>query len=631
MTEKRRGRLKIFLGYVAGVGKTFAMLEHAHAQKRAGVDIVIGYVLTHGRVETERLRQGLEEVSPVVLDYKGARFEELDVQAVLQRNPDTVLVDELAHTNVPGTKHPKRYRDILEILDAGINVYTTLNIQHIESLHESVQQVTGVEIKERVPDKIVDNADEIELVDLSVHELLERLKEGKVYVPEQALRAIERFFRPETLLFLREAALRKAAAIVDGSRTESFNSLGLAKRPLAPKLLASVGPSPFSEPVIRSSKRLADMMKAEWYVISVETVESKLAPPQVEEQLHKHLDLAQQLGATVAVVPGESIAETVLDYAKSQSITQIVIGHSMKPWYKRFFQKSPVDELVQADMKQDVYVISSMQGVEVKEGAPLLPKKRIKKPSLPLAFLLPPFLVLLLSFFLWPLVDSLTTVQLGTLFLLSSTLFALFLEPLPFLFCVLLLLGMVEVVVSHDVVSWSKGEPILFSTVLLLIGLVVNRLTTARKRALQIALLQKEELYSLFDMSRDLVRSLTPEQMLTRLNARLRLFVDAEALLYVKEEEGVKKIGKIEGVPFSYIEETAARWTIQHNEKSGCRTPTLPSALGVWYPLTIRDETIGALGIYCVNPRELETQASLIESFVHVMTLALDRKERWKI
>lgn len=626
MIEKNRGHLKIFLGYVAGVGKTFAMLEHAHAQKKTGADVVIGYVLTHGRVETERLKQGLEEIPPIVIDYKGARCEELDVKSVLERKPDIVLIDELAHTNIPGMRHPKRYKDIEDILDAGINVYTTLNIQHVESLHESVQQATGIEIKERVPDKIVDMADELELIDLSVNELLERLREGKVYVPEQAVRAIEMFFRPETLLFLREIALRKAAAIVDSNRTENSLAFGSCKRPLAPKLLASVGPSPFSEKVIRSCKRLADLMKAEWHVVFVETVESKLASEVVQASLRKNLDLAQQLGATVAIIPGESIAKTILGYAKSQSITQIIIGHSMRPWYRKIFQKSPVDELMQSDVKYDIYVISSkMDGVR-KENLNGNGKESVPKWYQRYPFVIPFVLVLCFSFFLWPVVDFLTPVQLGMIYLLASSFFALFLDPVPFLFCVALLLVAIEVVFANDLLGWSGGEPAIFSVVLVLIGIVINQLTTARKRAFKIALLQKEELHALFDMSRDLVSSVSPEQMLTRLNARLRLFLDAEAMLYIKEGDLVRKIGKIEGVPFSYIEETAARWTLEHKEKSGCKTATLPSAEGVWYPLISRDEAIAALGIYCKKSSELKAHSGLIESFVHLMTLALARK-----
>jgi len=626
MDGKRRGRLKVFLGYVAGVGKTFAMLEHAQALKKTGVDVVIGYVLTHGRIETERLRQGLEEIPPVLIDYKGAHFEELDTKAVLQRKPETVLVDELAHTNLPGMWHPKRYKDIEDILDAGINVFTTVNIQHIESLHDMVAQATGVEVKERVPDRIVDGADEIEVIDLSVEELQERLREGKVYVPEQAVRAIEHFFRKETLLLLRELALRKAAAIVDVTRTVSSHALGSSKRPLAPKLLASVGPSPFSEKVVRACKRLSDLMKAEWHVVSVETIDSKLAPPKVHEQLRAHLELAHELGATVAILPGESIAKAVLEYAKKQSITQIVIGHSLRSWWKQLFQKSPVDELIRSDTQHDIYIISSnSEGIEPKidllkkEGQRSYSSSRLK--NLAHAF----FWVLLIFLGILPFSHLFTPEFMGFIFLLVTPLCALFLEPLGFLFFLVTIFILAGATDRIDF-PWVQREPSIYAFSLIGVGFIINQLTWTQKKALTSSLLQNEEVLTLLDLSRDLVSSVTVEQMLIRVNARLRLFMDAEALLYVKEEDTVHKIGKIEGVPFSYIEETAARWTLQHKEKAGFKTATLPSALGVWYPLTIRDKTIGALGIYAKRSSDLETRANLIESFVHLLTLALDRK-----
>ena len=626
MTENKRGRLKIFLGYVAGVGKTFSMLEQAQALKKAGADVVIGYVLTHGRVETERLRQGLEEIPHSVIDYKGTRFEELDTKAVIERKPEIVLVDELAHTNVPGMWHPKRYKDIEDILDAGIHVFTTLNIQHVESLHDSVAQATGVEIKERVPDRIVDGAEEIEVVDLPVEELQERLKEGKVYVPEQASRAIEHFFRKETLLLLRELVLRKAAAIVDVNRTVSSHALGSVKRPLAPKLLASVGPSPFSEKVIRACKRLADLMKAEWHVISVETVESKLASPIVQERLRKNLELAHELGATVALLPGESIAKAVLEYAKRLSVTQIVIGHSLRSWWKRLFRKSPVDELIRTDMQHDIYIISSNpEGVKVKKESPPTSERHLSFNVLwtnGVRSLLLALLVLLLAL---PFVGTLAPSFLGFLFLLFTPLIALFLEPLGFLF----FLGFIFLfsgATDYIDFPWAQREPSIYSFSLIGVGVIINQLMWIRKKALVLSLFQNEEVLAVLDLSRDLVSAITFEQMVARLNARLRLFMDAEALLYVQEEDTIRKVGKIEGMTFSYIEETAARWILQHKEKAGFKTATLPSALGVWYPLTVREKVIGALGIYAKKPSELETRATLIESFVHLLALALDRK-----
>lgn len=629
MAEQRRGKLKIFLGYVAGVGKTFSMLEYAHAQKKAGIDVVVGYVLTHGRMETQRLLQGLEEIPPMVVDYKGTRFQEVDVNAIIQRNPDAVLIDELAHTNIPGMRHPKRYKDIEDVLSAGIDVYTTLNIQHIESLHDAVWQATGVEIKERVPDTILDTADEVELIDLPVDELLTRLREGKVYVPEQAVRAIEKFFRKETLLLLRELALRKAASLVDASRTESSHALGAIKKPLALKLLASVGPSPFSERVIRACKRLADLIKAEWHVVSVETIESKLAPKEVREMLQKHLDLARQLGATVVVIPGESIAEAILRYAKTQSITQIVIGHSLRPWYKKLFQKSPVDELILSDTKHDIYVISSSIGSVESENEQGMyeQKKRCQPFSLTMKklFFVPVGLILFLVVALNILASFGIETYPCLTYLLFLGVFSVFLEPISYTMFVFLIMCL-QSIKNCEFSLWPAGEHVLFAVSVIGLGFFINQLMNARKKALRMALMQNEELHSLFSMSRDLVASINPEQVLIRFNARLKLFFDAEAILLVQEQDIVRKIGKIDNVPFSYIEETAARWAMKHKEKAGCNTSTLPSAQGVWYPLFIRGEPLGALGIYCKNPVDLEARAALIESFVNLMTLSLDRK-----
>lgn len=626
MAENQRGRLKIFLGYVAGVGKTYSMLEQAQVLKKAGVDVVIGYVLTHGRIETEKLREGLEEIPPVLIDYKGARFAELDTKAVLQRKPEIILIDEMAHTNIPGMWHPKRYKDIEDILDAGISVFTTLNIQHIESLHDAVQRATKIEVRERVPDKMVDAADEIEVVDIPIEELQERLREGKVYVPEQATRAIEHFFKKETLLLLRELTLRKAASIVDVNRTETSHAFGAAKKPLAPKLLASVGPSPFSEKVVRACKRLADVMKAEWHVVSVETAESKLSSPDVQERIRKHLSLAHQLGATVAILPGESIAKAVLEYAQRQSITQIVIGHSLRKWWKSLFQKSPVDELIRSDAQHDIYIISSSQEEPEVKGELLKKEKRNASFVSPWkTFGLPPLFVAMILFCLLPFWNMLQPSFIGFIFLMATPVTALFLDPRGF--CVFLgLIFLLGGLTDSIAFPFVQREPSVYAFSLVFIGLIINQLTWAREKALALSFLQNEEMLALLDLSRDLVSAITPEQMVQRLNARLRLFMDAEVILYVKEEESVHKIGKIEGVSFSYIEETAARWTLQHKEKAGFKTSTLPSALGVWYPLMVREKTIGALGLYAKNPLDMEKRTNLIESFVHLLSLALDRK-----
>ncbi|MBP6180124.1 MAG: sensor histidine kinase KdpD, partial [Anaerolineales bacterium] len=261
--EARRGRLKIFLGYVAGVGKTYAMLEAAHQRKLQGLDVVVGYIETHKRAETEALVHGLDVLPRKQVEYRGVTLPEMDVDAVIQRKPQLVLVDEFAHTNVPGSRHAKRYQDVQEILAAGIDVYTTLNIQHLESLNDIVAQVTGVIVRETIPDRVIDEASEIEVIDLPPDELLVRLQEGKVYVPDQAARAIQKFFRKGNLTALREMSLRRAAERVDDQmraymQTRAIQGIWAASE----RLLVCVSPSPLSERLVRTTRRLADELNA---------------------------------------------------------------------------------------------------------------------------------------------------------------------------------------------------------------------------------------------------------------------------------------------------------------------------------------------------------------------------------
>ncbi len=270
--QQGRGKLKIFLGYAAGVGKTYAMLEAAHQRKREGVNIVVGYIETHKRIETEALVKDLEIIPRQQVKYHNVQIPEMDIDAILARKPQLVLVDELAHTNAPGSRHPKRYQDVVELLDSGIDVYTTLNIQHLESLNDIVARITGTLVRETIPDSVIDNVTDIEVIDLPPEELLNRLKEGKVYIPEQAERAIEKFFRKGNLTALREMMMRRAAERVDDQmraymRTESIPGPWAAGE----RLLVCISPGTLSERLVRTARRLADELNAKWYAVYVET------------------------------------------------------------------------------------------------------------------------------------------------------------------------------------------------------------------------------------------------------------------------------------------------------------------------------------------------------------------------
>jgi two-component system sensor histidine kinase KdpD len=603
------------------------MLEGARQKKAEGVDVIVALAVTHGRKETEKLLEGLEIIHTAKIPYKGIELTELDLDAVLLRNPSLAVVDELAHTNVPGSRHIKRYMDVEELLGAGIDVYTTLNIQHLESFQDPIEQATGVAVRERVPDRILDEADEVELIDLAPEELLERLRQGKVYVPDQAARAIHKFFKMENLQLLREIALRKTASIVDTGRGRIWGETIVAQ--VAPKLLASIGPSPFSERVIRVTKRLADMLKAEWMVASVETPDMAFRPEEQRRQLSGHLRLAEDLGAKVITLPGESIADTIFAYAKAHGVTQIILGHSLMPWFKRLWKKSPVDELVRKDAAIDVYVISSgLVGGDKREGPS--EAQKIGRTSFRVfsSVVIPLGVVSLFTLSLVPFSDVLSPTSFAIAYLLSTALAALFLSPLSFYIYVISALFLLEAVYVTDIDQWlTRGEPLLFAIATLVIGVVVNRLTSKQRWLAAAAVSRHQEMLRLFELSRDLASASGSEAMLLRVNQHLGVLAHAEAVLYVKEHGEYKKLG-IVNAAFDATEQMAARWAIDHREIAGMGTDTLPSAKGMWIPLCVADRPVlGALGIYPMEETSLDEHCPILEAFAHLLALSLDRSE----
>ena len=323
-SQRDRGQLKVFLGMCPGVGKTYAMLEAAQRELKAKRDVVIGYVETHGRKETDVLTQGIPAIPRHTIEYRGVTLAEMDLDAVLVRRPQLAVVDELAHTNAPGSRHPKRWQDVQELLDAGIDVFTTLNVQHVESRADTVRQITGAEIRETVPDSVLDKA-VLELVDLPPRELVQRLHQGKVYVPDRAAIAAENFFREGNLTALRELALRLVADHV-GEDTVEFRRHEPTARTwkTGTRLMVAVGPSPLSEPLIRWTRRMADELRCPWLAVHVES--SRSLPEAAQTRLQRNLDTARELGAEVIATTDEDIARGLLRVARERNVTQIVFG-----------------------------------------------------------------------------------------------------------------------------------------------------------------------------------------------------------------------------------------------------------------------------------------------------------------
>jgi two-component system sensor histidine kinase KdpD len=360
--QETRGRLKIFLGAAPGVGKTYEMLQTAQAKRREGVDVVVGLVETHKRNETERLLDGLEIVPRRRVEYRGLSLDEMDIDALLKRRPELAIVDELAHTNAPDCRHPKRYMDVEELLAAGMDVYTTLNIQHVESLNDVVARITRIRIRETVPDSIIDNADDVEIIDLTPDDLIQRLKEGKVYVPEHAERATRHYFQPGNLTALRELALRRTAQRVDEQMVDYMRAHAIqGPWATAERILVGVNDDPSCAAVVRSTRRLADRLRAPWTAIHIETSRSLRLDDDRRDRIAECLRLADRLGAEALTVPGQDVAEGMLSYARTNNFTHLVIAKSRRPRWSEWLRGSTTHQLIRQAGDISVHVIAERQ------------------------------------------------------------------------------------------------------------------------------------------------------------------------------------------------------------------------------------------------------------------------------
>src|SRR5215470_13965257 len=388
--ERRSGRLKIFVGAAPGVGKTYEMLQQARARKQDGYDIIVGVVETHGRKETQALLDSLEIVPRRRLEYRGQPLEEMDLDAIIARRPQIVLVDELAHTNAPGSRHPKRYLDVEELLSHGFDVYTTVNVQHIESLNDVVAQITGVRVRETVPDTVFDRAHAVELVDLTPDDLIQRLKEGKVYVPKQAERALEHFFSPANLTALRELALRRTAERVDEQLLSEMRARAIqGPWPAGERIVVCISEDPRCAGLVRYAKRLADRLHGPWTALYIEGRRAVELSEEERDRVADTLRLAEALGGEPVTLPAgnRSIADDVIGYAHAHNVTQIIIGKSSRPRWFEMLHGSVVHDLVRRSGNISVHVIAGDQ----LPGQPL-PKKTLRTAEETKPFELGPYL-----------------------------------------------------------------------------------------------------------------------------------------------------------------------------------------------------------------------------------------------
>ncbi len=628
--EARRshGKLKIFFGAAAGVGKTYAMLEAARAQQAAGVDVVIGWVETHGRVETEALLPGLERMPPRAMEYRGTTLREFDLDAALARRPALILVDELAHTNAPGSRHAKRWQDVTELLAAGIDVYTTLNVQHIESLNDVVARVTEVPTRETVPDSILEEAAEVELVDLPPDDLIRRLKDGKVYFPEQAGEAVRRFFRKGNLIALRELALRTTAARVDAQmevyrRDHAVPGIW----PVAERILVCVSPSPFAARVVRAARRMATGLRAEWLVANVETPATVRLSNADRDRAVQTLRLAEQLGAETVTLTGHDVAAEVLAYARRRNVTRIVLGKPTRSRWREVLFGSVVNELIRHSGDIDVYIITGER-----EGLQLAAAERPAPPVDWVGYARALAVVAACTGVAALMFHHFAPANLIMVYLLGTVLAAWRLGRGPSILVSVLSVAAFDFffVTPYLTFAVSDTQYVVTFAVMLAVAIVISTLTT-RIRAHAEASRQREQRTALlYSMTRDLVSQQGLDELL---RAAVRHIAEASAsrvAVFLPDPDGrlVARTGGLGPGTDEPSERAVAQWVQEHGQIAGRGSATLPGARALYLPLTAARGTVGVLGIEPpsggtapVTPEQLH----LLETFAAQTALAIER------
>ncbi len=616
-----RGRLKIFFGASPGVGKTYAMLEEARARTRDGIDVVVGVVETHGRAETAALVEGLEVLPRRALEYRGVTLREFDLDAALARRPSLILVDELAHTNAPGSRHARRFQDVEELLSAGIDVYTTLNVQHLESLNDVVAQITGIQVRETVPDSILEQADELEVADLSAEDLLKRLEEGKVYVPEEAARAIDRFFRKGNLIALRELALRRAAERVDAQMRGYMREHGISETwPAGERVLVCIGPNPAGARLVRAGKRMATSLKCDWTVLYVEAPGQRISASD-RDALVQNLQLAEELGAQTATLSGLNAAEEMLAYARAHNVTKIVVG---KPTHSRWRDKlfgSTLDRLVRGSGEIDVYIITGDVGETQRATAP-----RAGQVSPPGEYVRAALVIAACAGISFPLSARLSVTDVARIYLLGVVFVASRYGRGPSVFASLLSIASFDFffVPPRFTFAVSDARYALTFAVMLAAALVASHLTLRIRAQAQTARDRERRTGAVYAMSRALAAARTPADLIAIATRHLADTFGAEMHILMPDPAG-----RLDGGSLDEKERSVAQWVLDHGQRAGAGTDTLPSASGLYVPLVASTGVVGVLGVRAADPTRFEdpTLLRLLETFAGQAALALERAQ----
>ncbi len=634
--EARRGKLRIYFGSSAGVGKTYAMLAAARKLKAEGRDVVIGVAETHGRSETAALLADLEVLPPKPMSYRGKDLSEFDLDAALLRHPSLILVDELAHSNVQGARHPKRWQDVEELLAAGIDVFTTLNVQHLESLNDVVGGITNVRVWETVPDTVFDDADEVVLVDIPADELLERLKAGKVYVPQQAERAANNFFRKGNLMALRELALRRTADRVEGDVQayrvdKSIESVWKT----ANGLLTCVGPGDGAERVVRAAARLAGQLNAEWHAVYVETPGLQRLPAARRERILGTLSLAKELGATTAVIADADVAMSVIDYARSHNLSKLVIGRDparrLWPWQRSSGQKlallAPDIDLVEIGRADGVMQNGDarMSSLPAIPGAESGDRHKFKR----LRYLWATLACVAVTMLSMPLAAHFDRSNIVAIFILTVVLVAVrFGRGAAALAAVLSVCSFdFFFVPPRFSFAVSDVQYILTFIIMLAVGLITGQLTAGLRFQARVAGHREERAGALYEIARDLSGAVQIDQVVKISDASIERTFRASAALLLPNAAGQLAVTSSRTDTALNVDIGIAQWAFDKGQPAGFGTDTLPGSEVLYIPLRAPTRARGVLAVKARNRRLLRIpeQRQLLDTFAALIAIALER------
>ncbi len=625
-----RGKLIVFFGMAPGVGKTYAMLEAARTERDLKRDVVIGIVETHGRYETGALVIGLEMLPRRKASYRGVTIEELDLDGALARKPGLILIDELAHTNAPDSRHAKRWQDVEELLAAGIDVYTTLNVQHIESLSDVVAQITGVVVREAVPDRVLEEATELRLIDLPPDELLERLGEGKVYVPEQAQLAMGSFFRKGNLIALRELALRRTAERVDAQMRLYKTEHGIQRVwATGDRLLVGVSPSPGSARLARAARRMAGTLHAAWVALHVETPASLRMSHADRERLAENLRLAEQLGAETVTLRGESAARETLAYARTHNVTKIIVGKPTHPRWKDLLAPSFLEEMVRSSGEIDVYVIS---GDETDARARSTSRESAGRPPFVLGrYAASAGLIATATTVAWLAFGRSQLADVVMVHLLGILIVAMRFGYGPSIFAAVASVLLVDYFFVPPYFSFavSDFQHVVTFAVMFVVALVVSGLTERIRDQAAAARFREQRTASLYALARELAGTRATANLADVALRHLHDVFDARIALLLAGADGTLRnvaSGELALVPDAK-EQAVIDWVFAHDKPAGLATDTLPSAAALYVPLRDARGRIGVLGGAPAEPTRFvdPEQRALLDVFASQVASALER------